>query len=85
MCYERIYIREGKSHVLIREIFYKIMDSLQLILGIIFLALNLNSYIEILILTIFSIILLLNLYLIIYKIKIKEGYIKDYKKEGGIY
>ncbi|CAD8045212.1 unnamed protein product [Paramecium primaurelia] len=85
LCIEKNYIILGESKVLRREIEYKIMDSLQLLIGIIFLSLNLNSYIEILILVLFSIYFLLNFYIIIFKIKIKEGYTENFQKQGGVY
>ncbi|CAD8156960.1 unnamed protein product [Paramecium pentaurelia] len=85
LCIEKNYIILGESKVLRREIEYKIMDSLQLLIGIIFLSLNLNSYIEILILVLFSINFLLKFYIIIFKIKIKEGYTVNFQKQGGVY
>ncbi|CAD8117580.1 unnamed protein product [Paramecium sonneborni] len=84
-CFERCYFREGGCNFFSRDILYKIMDSLQLLLGIIFFAINLNYDKDIILLTLFSIIFLWDLYLIIQKFKTKEVCIKDYKKEGGIY
>ncbi|CAK91472.1 unnamed protein product (macronuclear) [Paramecium tetraurelia] len=79
------YTKLGICTTLRREIQYKIMDSLQLLVGIIFLVLNLKSSLEILVLVLFSINFILNLIVIIYKRKIKEGYTMDYIKKGGNY
>ncbi|CAD8153590.1 unnamed protein product [Paramecium octaurelia] len=82
---EKKYMLLGLCTTLDREIQYKIMDSLQLLIGIIFLILNLRSYIEIIALVLFSINFVLDLFFIIVKIKINQGYANDYVKEGGAY
>ncbi|CAK93561.1 unnamed protein product (macronuclear) [Paramecium tetraurelia] len=80
---EKDYFSLGESKIFQRERNFKIMDTLQLIIGTTYLACTLGSTLEILALVFFSINLFCNCCELIYIQFIRKTHSNDYSKQGG--
>ncbi|CAK81925.1 unnamed protein product (macronuclear) [Paramecium tetraurelia] len=81
--YEKQYFYTGKSDVYDREVNFKIMDTLQLIIATIYMAWTFNSMIEIVVLAFFIGNLVLNSFELIYIAGIRQSHPNNYIKQGG--
>ncbi|CAD8067400.1 unnamed protein product [Paramecium primaurelia] len=81
--YEKEYFFTGESKVFDREIQFKIMDTIQLIIATIYMACTFESTLEILVLAFFIINLFLNCCELIYISCFRKAHTNDYNKQGG--
>ncbi|CAD8116779.1 unnamed protein product [Paramecium primaurelia] len=81
--FEKEYFALGESKIFNRERRFKIMDTLQLIIGTTYLACTFGSSLEILALVFFSINLFCNCCELIYIQFIRKTHLNDYNKQGG--
>ncbi|CAD8190568.1 unnamed protein product [Paramecium octaurelia] len=81
--FEKDYFSQGESKIFYRERCFKIMDTLQLIIGTTYLACTLGTSLEILALVFFSINLFCNCCELIYIQFIRKTHSDDYIKQGG--
>ncbi|CAD8173375.1 unnamed protein product [Paramecium octaurelia] len=81
--YEKQYFLTGISDVFDREIHFKIMDTIQLIIATIYLGWTFNSTIEIVALVFFITNLVLNFLELIYIAGIRQSHQQNYNKQGG--